>query len=360
MDGTLGTSLLLDQADRLFAAHADRDVLTRADGGEWPQALWEAVEAAGLPLALVPEAAGGIGFSAAEVLQVVRRAAFHALPLPLAETMLAGALWAEAAGEAGGEVPAGVLTLAPCNVTDRIAIRREGDGFVLDGHAHRVPWGARAAHLLVFARDADGRGWLALVPGAHATTARRSLANEPRDTVRLDGVTLPAGLAHPAPARLQADGLLGPGAALRVQQMVGGMERAMDHALSYANDRSQFGRPIARFQAVQHMLAIAAGQLAAATATADAMADGFDGEGFAFWVTVAKARVGEAAGLVAAAAHQVHAAMGFTQEHPLHHVTRRLWSWREEFGAEAFWQQRLGEAACRAGGEALWPMLSAH
>ena len=80
-------------------------------------------------------------------------------------------------------------------------------------------------------------------------------------------------------------------------------------------------------------------------------------EHFAFWVAVSKARVGEAVGLVAATCHQIHAAMGFTQEHPLHYATRRLWSWRDEFGSDAFWQQRLGDAACAAGGEALWPML---
>ena len=357
MDGMGNADLLLDQASRLFGAHVERHVLARADEGEWPQALWDVVNEAGFPLGLVTEEAGGIGFSAPEVLQVVRRAAFHAVPLPLAETILANALWAEVSGSA---VP-GVLTIAPCNPTDRLTIQRQGNGFVLGGQARRVPWGAVAAHLLIFARDADGLGWLALVPGGQSSTARRSVANEPRDTIRFGGVTLSVGDAHPAPDRLQVDGLLPLGAALRVQQMVGAMDRAMEYALRYANERVQFGRPISKFQAVQHMLAVAAGQLAAATATADAMVDyfGSDPDQFAFWVMIAKARVGEAAGLVASAAHQVHAAMGFTQEHPLHYVTRRLWSWREEFGAEAFWQQRLGEAACRAGGEALWPMLSA-
>ena len=47
--------------------------------------------------------------------------------------------------------------------------------------------------------------------------------------------------------------------------------------------------------------------------------------------------VGEAAGTGAAIAHQVHGAMGFTYEHSLHHATRRLWAWREEFGNEAVW-----------------------
>jgi acyl-CoA dehydrogenase len=50
--------------------------------------------------------------------------------------------------------------------------------------------------------------------------------------------------------------------------------------------------------------------------------------------------------------------MGFTQEHPLHFATRRLWSWRDEFGAEAFWQARIGRLVCAQGGEALWPTIA--
>ena len=74
---------------------------------------------------------------------------------------------------------------------------------------------------------------------------------------------------------------------------------------------------------------------------------------FGFAVAVAKARVGEAAGKIVAVVHQVHGAMGFTREHPLHRSTRRLWAWRDEFGGEATWQKRLGAAALAAGGEAL-------
>jgi acyl-CoA dehydrogenase len=147
------------------------------------------------------------------------------------------------------------------------------------------------------------------------------------------------------------------GAFLRVQQMTGAMERCMDYALTYANERVQFGRAIAKFQAIQHMLAIAAGQFAAATAAADAAAEAYGTPGFPMAVALAKSRCGEAAGQVAAACHQVHAAMGFTQEHPLHFASRRLWSWRDEFGSEAVWQERIGRLVCRQGGEALWPMI---
>ncbi len=137
------------------------------------------------------------------------------------------------------------------------------------------------------------------------------------------------------------------------------MERCLAYALAYANERKQFGRPIGKFQAVQHMLAEAAGQLAAATAAADLAAAAWGTSAFPLAAAVAKARTGEAAGRVAEICHQVHGAMGFTQEHPLHYLhappvvlARRV---RERGG----WQDRIGRAVCEGGGEALWATLVA-
>jgi acyl-CoA dehydrogenase len=214
----------------------------------------------------------------------------------------------------------------------------------------------------VLARDPAGGAHLALVEGARLRPGGKSVRNlafEPRETLDLGGVVVPPEAVRPAPPALAGEeGLLLPGAFLRAQQMVGAMERCLNHALAYANERVQFGRPIGRFQAIQHMLAIAAGHFAAATAAADAAAESFGTPRFALDTAVAKGRCGEAAAQVAATAHQVHGAMGFTQEHPLHFATRRLWSWRDEFGSEAEWYERLGRIVAARGGDALWPMLA--
>ena len=107
------------------------------------------------------------------------------------------------------------------------------------------------------------------------------------------------------------------------------------------------------------MLALLAGHVAASSAISDAAVEAsVDGADF-FAVAAAKSRVGEAAGKSAEIAHQTHGAMGFTHEHNLHHSTRRLWAWREEFGNESNWQVRLGEMVAREGADALWPLLSA-
>jgi acyl-CoA dehydrogenase len=76
-------------------------------------------------------------------------------------------------------------------------------------------------------------------------------------------------------------------------------------------------------------------------------------------ITAAKAVAGPAATAICAIAHQLHGAIGFTDEHPLHLATTRLWAWREEYGSDHEWAARLAERALAGNGGALWPMLTA-
>ena len=73
---------------------------------------------------------------------------------------------------------------------------------------------------------------------------------------------------------------------------------------------------------------------------------------------VAMIRPGEAAGLCAGLAHQVHGAIGFTYEHGLHYLTKRLMSWRNEFGNEAEWGLLLGRHLAAAGADRLWAEIT--
>ena len=49
--------------------------------------------------------------------------------------------------------------------------------------------------------------------------------------------------------------------------------------------------------------------------------------------------------------------MGYTREHMLHFTTRRLLAWRDSFGAEHYWQSRLGHQAIKLGADKLWEKL---
>jgi acyl-CoA dehydrogenase len=139
--------------------------------------------------------------------------------------------------------------------------------------------------------------------------------------------------------------------------MSGVLERVLEMSVGYAKERKQFGRPIGGFQAIQHTLAVMAGHVAAALRATDAAIAALPGERFAVQVAVAKSRVGEAAGVVAEMAHQVHGAMGFTHEHQLHHFTRRLLAWRDEYGRETYWQQRIGRRVAGGGADAMWDFI---
>jgi alkylation response protein AidB-like acyl-CoA dehydrogenase len=184
-------------------------------------------------------------------------------------------------------------------------------------------------------------------------------AREPRDTLRLERYALAddcIGAANRGHGRAE---LFFRGALFRTEQMAGAMERVLELTVGYAKERVQFGRLIGKFQAVQQQIAALASQVAAGSAVAQAAAEA-NAAGLArFEIAAAKARIGEAVSVVGGVAHQVHAAMGFTHEHSLHRSTRRLWSWRDEFGTESEWQAWVGSVAAKLGGEALWPYVVA-
>ncbi len=345
--------LLADATSRIFRELADPQALAGARDDAWRAPLWRALEEAGLTRAWVPEALGGAGAGLAEGFEIVRVAGSFAVPAPLAETLLAGWLLAQA----GLEVPAGALTIAPVRPGDRVVADGAGK---LSGRAGAVPFAREAAHVALLARGGKG-ALVALVERARCGLEEgESLAGEPRDTLSLDNATALA--CAPARAGFGEDELLFMGAAVRATQIGGALAAILERSVAYANERVAFERPIARFQAVQHALARLAGEsaaaLAAAGAAADALASGTAGDALLLEVAAAKIRAGEAAGEGAAIAHQVHGAIGFSREHALHRYTQRLWAWRDDFGAETEWAARLGAAVAARGADALWPLLA--
>jgi len=345
-------SIIIDTATRIFADLCEPQTINAAEEGKWPQALWDALEESGLPLTWVPDTLGGAGAEIIDGFAVLRVAGRFSAPVPLAETLLAGWLLAQA----GIEAPAGPMTIAPVYEDGRIDL----SGETLRGRARHVPFARNARHIAVLA-DRAGTPSVALVAAdGLAISHGASLAGEPSDMVSFDGVSA---LAVGPAAGLNLPGLVQLGAAARAQQMAGALEHILDQSVQWSLDRVQFGRAIAKFQAVQHNLAALAGEVAAAGAAADSAAEaiaahGIGSELVAAEVAIAKLRVGEAAGTGAAIAHQVHGAMGFTYEHSLHHATRRLWAWREEFGNETQWATRLGRMVAARGADALWPFIT--
>ena len=357
MDTT--ASLLEDTATRLFQAELGGELRRSAGEGRWPARLWEAIVEAGVPLALLPEEAGGYGLEAAEALLPVRLAGMAAAPVPLAETLLASwLLW-----RSGCSVPGGPLTIAAASPGSELRAVPSNEGWRITGVAERVPWGRDACAAVALARSPDGRDMVASIERVGWRAEHdENLAGEPRDSLTLDAV-LPGNAVVSLPEPLRPGDVRVLGAAMRSVQIAGAIRAVLEMTVRYAGERIQFGRPIGRFQAVQQNLAVLASQSAAADAAASMATEGLaaamaGSRPNLLAIAAAKGRAGEAASIAAAIAHQIHGAIGFTQEHQLHHWTKRLWSWRDEFGNDAEWNGLLGRHLAAIGPDGFWPEIT--
>lgn len=338
----------------ILATHCDAKAIREADGGQWSSALWQALEEAGVPGSTIPEAAGGLGLGIDEAAFIARVVAGHAAPVPLAETLLGNWLWHQASGPAAvPDAPVGQ------RVTVHIACGLAfGADRTLTGTLPRVAWARHADTLLLVVPDG---ATCRIVRVARTTDGVRieagaNLADEPRDTVSLTGVKVPSHDVRALP--LSADDVSALLALMRAAQIVGAMEAAVAISVGYANERVQFGRPLGKFQAIQSHLAGMAEHLAAATVALEQAAASAHDPARRPLLWMAKALASESAGHIAAVSHQVHGAIGFTREYRLQPLTRRLWSWREECGNEAYWYGKVGSLAMRNGADALWPWLT--
>jgi acyl-CoA dehydrogenase len=357
-------SIIVDTANRICQDLCEPGVINDAEAGTWPKALWEALEESGLTLTWVSDEIGGAGAEMADGFAVLKVAGAYATPVPLAETLLAGWLLQQA----GVQVPMGPMTAAAGSTDEPVTLV----GGQLAGTARGVPFARNADHIAVLAREAGpvsgNEAYVVAIVrgGACSIVPGTSLAGELCDDVSFDAV-VPVRV-EPAPAGLDEAALQAFGAAVRCTQMAGALQRILDQSVQYALEREQFGRPIGKFQAVQHALAELAGEAAAAGAAAEAVAEAVSAKGALTaqgWseaalaeIATAKVRIGEAATKGSAIAHQAHGAMGFTYEHSLHHRTRRLWVWRDEFGNEAEWSIRLGDMVAKRGADDLWAFVT--
>lgn len=296
-------------------------------GADWPE-----LATAGLPLLLVPESAGGYGGDWGDAAAMLAEAGRTALAQPLAEAMLAARLLADA----GVAAPDGRVTLAP-SVQGTLSDGR------FTGTATAVPWG-EGAWCLVALEDA-----LWLLPPGTVTAAGANPAGEPRPSLAwTDAPAVPAGSAH----------LLALLAWARAAQGAGALAAALALASEHTSSRVQFGKPLSKQQAVQQQLAVLAAEAAAVTMAAAAAARALEQGDAAFECGAAKLRLNLAVDRGVPIAHQVHGAIGFTADYPLHRLTRRLMAWRSEAGNDAFWAARLGAQALAWGSAGLWAAMA--
>jgi len=313
----MDTNEFLEPFDRMLADLCTPSAVRAIEAGGDHHPMWAAVEDSGFLDALVPEDAGGVGLSLAEVGPLLASIGRHAVPLPVGETMLARWLLADA----GLDRPPGSIVLA----------------FDVGGHTAPVPCGSFADHVLV-----ESGGHMVLAASADLDVESTEVAHDLAASFFWRNT--PEGKRFGA----SEGGVQALGAMLRASLIAGASERLLDMTIAYANERVQFGKPIGRQQALQQSLAVMAQQVMAARLAAQSVcASGLPVHPLA--VALAKQVTSTFAAPIANTAHAIHGAIGISEEFDLHLLTRRLHGWRLADGAEGLWAQRLGAARLHDG-----------
>ena len=331
-----------------------RQAVLRSEPGFSAEA-WATFAEMGLTAIALPEADGGFGGGAMDLMATMEACGEALVVEPLLDTIaLAGRLVARlgSAAQRAALLPGLIdgtrhLAFAYLEPGQRYTLAPQGSTaqlssgvWVLDGAKSVVVGAAQAHTLVVSARTPEGTSLFVVdanAPGVQLNPSRTA-----------DG--LRAADVHFKSVRLGADALLGSaGAALPAIEeavdfatallcadTVGAMQYALDATLDYTKTRKQFGAPIASFQVLQHRMVEMLITLEQARSVAIRAAAQVDGGGDARErsrvVSGAKIKIADAARLISQEAVQLHGGMGMTEELKISHTFRRLTMAAQRFG----------------------------
>ncbi|MEX2253380.1 MAG: acyl-CoA dehydrogenase family protein [Thermoleophilaceae bacterium] len=314
-------------ANELLASRSSlARVREHAEAGTYDDELWKELAGLGWPGIFIDEAYGGQGLGTVELVILTEELGFAATPSPFFSNAAAGLMIAQAGSDEQRErwLP-GIASGEALGTV----------GVLSNGSAPLVP-DAAAADLIVLI-DEDR----ASVVEASAATVEEVATIDP--TRRFARVEADAGepLDGDVPAGLDRieTALAG--------ELTGLAQHAMEMAVEYARERTQFGRPIGAYQAVSHecaqMLLEVEGARAAtyyAAWTADA-----EPEMLPLAASMAKAYAADAGWRVTASSLQVHGGIGFTWEHDLQFLLKRAKTDGHLFGDARTHRDRVADLA---------------
>jgi alkylation response protein AidB-like acyl-CoA dehydrogenase len=322
----------------------DRILAWSVDPATIDRGLWKKMADLGWTGLTVPEAQGGLGLGAVDLIVLLEEMGRSLCPLPLASTDLAvAALTALGNGAqhaawlpqiAAGDVIATLAVFESSDVptADGIATTAtvRGADVMLEGAKLFVPDGQHADLLLIAVREGQGVSLFAVAadtPGVTVSPLVVVDATKPAAEVRLASVTLPAS------ARLGAAGGAWPVVATLIDrqtithaaEMVGSADAALRMAVEYAKVRQQFGSPIGRFQGVKHRCAEMLCDVESARSLVYYAAWAIDHAPAeaASYASMAKALASEALDQAGEECVQIHGAIGYTWECHAHLFYKR-------------------------------------
>lgn len=333
-------------ATRIVADHASHDRLRQVEASaDWfDRELWQALAQADLLGAALPEADGGAGLGLLEVGLLLHAVGRHCAPIPAWPALALGALPLAAFGTPAQRqrflppLARGTLLLSAALVdtgsedplAPTVTARRDGAGWRLDGSKMCVPAAHLAERILLPARTAADRlGVFLLDPGAAGVRCERqhTTLGEPQFLLHLSGAAVAddAVLGDPTGGAAIVRWLVDRALATLCAVELGVVERALRMTAEYTASREQFGKPIAKFQAVAQRAADAFIDVEAMRWTTWQALWRLDaGRPADEAIAIAKFWVGEGGHRVVYAAQHLHGGIGIDLDYPLHRSY--LWS----------------------------------
>ena len=340
-----------------YGSETRREVIA-SDAG-WRPEIWAQLAELGILGMPFSEEDGGFGGGAIDAMVVMEEFGKGLVVEPFVPTVVCAGGFLKHAGTAaqkeehiGGIVsgerifafayaePKGRYDLADLQTT----AKKDGDGYVLNGHKAVVigaPW---ASHLIVTARtsgeqrDKDGISVFIVDKSAEGVVTRDYATFDGRraSEVYFENVSVPAdaligeeGAALPLIERVADEAV-----AALCAEACGAMKVANYMTLEYSKQRKQFGVPIGKFQVLQHRMAdmyTEYEQAVSLTYYATLKLDAPERER-KLAVSTAKVRIGQAAHKIGQEAIQIHGGNGMTDEYAIGHYFKRLTLFDSEFG----------------------------
>jgi alkylation response protein AidB-like acyl-CoA dehydrogenase len=355
-------SMLRDTVASYLADHYDFDKRRAAvaSAAGWRPEVWKAfAEELGILGASFSEEHGGLGGGPTENMVLMEEFGKALVVEPYLGTVVVGGGFLKRAGgplaeDLIGKVVGGEATMAFAyaepqgryNWRDlKTTAKKDGGGYVLNGHKAVVVGAPWASHLVVTARTGGGQRDEGGISVFVVDKAAKGVVT--RDYPTVDGQRASEvffeNVSVPAEALLGADG----GAASLVEAVIdeataavcaeacGVLKKLHEGTLEYTKQRKQFGQPIASFQVLQHRMVdmfINVEQAVSMTYMAHIRLDE-GGEAAAKGVSAAKVQIGRACRFVGQNAIQLHGGMGMTDEMAIGHYFKRATIIENQFGS---------------------------
>jgi alkylation response protein AidB-like acyl-CoA dehydrogenase len=329
--------------------------------------MWQKIAGQGWLGLIFPEKYGGVELSFLDLSVLLEEMGRALLPGPFFSTVMLGGMTILDAGSetqkqellpqiAEGQLIVTLALTEPSARWDAGGVQaratRSGDNWVINGTKLFVPNAHVSDTLILAARTGDGERdiTLFLVPrnaNGLSQTLLKTIAADRQSEVVFDNVTVPASavLGEVNKGWDTIEKVLQWGAIGKCAEMVGGAQQVLDMTVEYAKQRTQFGRPIGSFQAIQHHCANMAtdveGSRYITYQAAWHLSEGLPAERE---VAMAKAWVSDAYRRVCALGHQSHGAIGFTKEHNMQLYSRRAKAAELAFGDADYHLETVAKA----------------